>query len=110
MGAGTCGVGFWAVDWPNITKVRRRCCTILSTFVTAAATRGGIWGVGGWGVEGGACPWLGEGRGVLEGWALGWGRCTKGSRYGPMISGVSISPFVSESSGSYYIAAPSCIV
>src|SRR5258708_1409633 len=32
---------------------------------------GGIWGVGGWEKEGwgGACPWLGEGRGM----GLGWG-------------------------------------
>jgi len=94
-GAGTCGGGFWAMDWPNVTKVCRRCCTISSAFATAAA--GGEF----WGVEGcsGACPWLGERWGMIEGQVLGRG-CVKVSGDGPMISSVPISPSVSDSSSS----------
>ena len=73
------------MDWPNVTKAHRRCCTISSAFAPAAVT-GGIWGVGGWGMGvevevegcGGACPWLGEGQGMIEGQALGRGELCEG--------------------------------
>ena len=62
---------------------------------------GGFWGVEGWEVEGcsGACPWLGERQGMIEGQVLGRG-CTKVSGDGLMISSVPISPSVSDSSSS----------
>ena len=93
-GAGTCGGGFWGVDWPNITKAHRRCCTISSTFAAAAAARGGD-------------------LGVVVVLALGWGSCAKVSGDGLMISGVPISPSVSNSSsssstGSSLSACPTC--
>src|SRR5258708_33017129 len=58
---------------------------------------GGIWGVGGWEMEGwgGACPWLGEGQGMIEGQGLGRGSCRKVSSDGLIISGVTTSPSVS---------------
>ncbi len=57
---------------------------------------------GGWEVGGysGACPWLGERQGMIEAWVLGRGSCTKVSSDGLMISGVPISPSVSDSSNS----------
>src|SRR5258708_23825316 len=86
-GASICGGRFCGVDWPKVIKVHRRFCIISSTFVTAAA-RGGIWGVGGWEMEGwgGACPWLGEGQGMIEGQVLGRVRWAKVSGDGPIIS------------------------
>ena len=46
----------------------------------------------------GVCPWLGERWGMMEGQALGRGSCAKVSGDGLMISGVPISPSVSDSS------------
>src|SRR5260370_37659279 len=79
------------MNWPNVTKVCRRCCTISSAFVAAAAVTGeGIWGLEGGG--GGAFPWLGERQGIVEGWVLGRGSCAKVSSDGLMISSVPTSP------------------
>src|SRR5258708_34905981 len=58
---------------------------------------GGIWGVGGWEVEGwgGACPWVGVGQGMIEGQVLRRGRCLKISGDGSVLSGVPRHPSVS---------------
>src|SRR5258708_16375237 len=50
---------------------------------------GGIWGVGGWEMEGwgGACPWLGGRQGMLEGQALWGGSSTKVSIAGLILFG-----------------------
>ena len=108
-GASICGGGFCGVDWPKVIKAHRRFCIVSSAFVTAAA-RGGIWGVGGWEKEGwgGACPWLGEGQGMIEGRALGRGSCVKVSGDGPIISGVPTSPSASDSSRSSSTGSPTC--
>ena len=57
---------------------------------------------------GGACPWLGEGQGMIEGRALGRGSCVKVSGDGLIISGVPINPSVSDSSSSSSAGSPTC--
>ena len=57
---------------------------------------------------GGACPWLGEGWGMVEGRALGAGSCAKVSGDGLIISGVPINPSVSDSSSLSSTGSPAC--
>src|SRR5258707_8111877 len=86
-GASVCGGRFCGMAWPKVIKAHRRFCIISSAFVAAAAG-GGIWGVGGWEKEGwgGVCPWLGEGRGMIEGRGLWGGGGGKVSGGGAIIS------------------------